>query len=59
MGDDSWYKRDGKKNYSLPGQRVPGLYLEAIDASGTELIFEGDFIYEKRGSRTVKEVLIL
>lgn len=41
VGDDAWYKRDGKGNYSLPGNKVPGLYVEAIDASGTELMFEG------------------
>ncbi|VDM65903.1 unnamed protein product [Strongylus vulgaris] len=29
------------KNYKLPGRKVPGLYIEAIDASGTELMFEG------------------
>ncbi|CAJ0582606.1 unnamed protein product, partial [Mesorhabditis spiculigera] len=40
LGDDLWYKRN-KKGYSLPGRKVPGLYIEAIDASGTELMFEG------------------
>uniref|UniRef100_A0A914CAB4 ATP synthase subunit s-like protein n=1 Tax=Acrobeloides nanus TaxID=290746 RepID=A0A914CAB4_9BILA len=55
VGDDSWYKRDGKKNYSLPGQRVPGLYLEAIDASGTELIFEGfDNLYDLEHVRMLR-----
>ncbi|KAJ1349213.1 hypothetical protein KIN20_004684 [Parelaphostrongylus tenuis] len=41
LGDDTWYKKDKNNRYSLPGTKVPGLYLEAIDASGTELMFEG------------------
>ncbi|KAK6024854.1 glycosyltransferase, group 2 family protein, partial [Ostertagia ostertagi] len=41
IGDDAWYAKDKSGNYSLPGTKVPGLYLEAIDASGTELMFEG------------------
>uniref|UniRef100_A0A7E4VU30 ATP synthase subunit s-like protein n=1 Tax=Panagrellus redivivus TaxID=6233 RepID=A0A7E4VU30_PANRE len=39
IGDDTWYKRSDKQK--LPGVRVPGMYLEAIDASGTELLYEG------------------
>ncbi|KAK5980352.1 hypothetical protein GCK32_004653 [Trichostrongylus colubriformis] len=41
VGDDAWYKKDKSGNYDLPGTKVPGLFLEAIDASGTELMFEG------------------
>ncbi|KJH43021.1 hypothetical protein DICVIV_10991 [Dictyocaulus viviparus] len=41
VGDDSWYKKDKRNNYRIPGTKVPGLYLEAIDASETELMFEG------------------
>ncbi|KAL6727338.1 hypothetical protein Aduo_009226 [Ancylostoma duodenale] len=41
LGDDAWYQRDKKGNYKLPGRKVPGLHIEAIDASGTELMFEG------------------
>ena len=29
------------QGYSLPGRKVPGLHIEAIDASGTELMYEG------------------
>lgn len=43
VGDDAWYKKDAANNYSLPGRRIPDLYLEAIDASNTELMFEGIF----------------
>uniref|UniRef100_A0A0N5BA07 ATP synthase subunit s-like protein n=1 Tax=Strongyloides papillosus TaxID=174720 RepID=A0A0N5BA07_STREA len=39
--DNTWIRRDSKGRYSLPPRRVPGLYLEAIDASNTELMFEG------------------
>ncbi|ETN80838.1 hypothetical protein NECAME_08915 [Necator americanus] len=31
----------GASNYKLPGRKIPGLHIEAIDASGTELMFEG------------------
>lgn len=53
VGDDAWYKKDKKVasllrlasdeqgNYSLPGVKVPALYIEAIDASNTELMYEG------------------
>ncbi|EFO25657.2 hypothetical protein LOAG_02823 [Loa loa] len=41
VADNVWIKKDGKGNYALPGQKVPGLYIEAIDASDTELMFEG------------------
>uniref|UniRef100_A0A8R1Y176 ATP synthase subunit s, mitochondrial n=1 Tax=Onchocerca volvulus TaxID=6282 RepID=A0A8R1Y176_ONCVO len=41
VADNIWIKKDEKGNYSLPGQKIPGLYIEAIDASDTELMFEG------------------
>uniref|UniRef100_A0A0K0DBS2 ATP synthase subunit s, mitochondrial n=1 Tax=Angiostrongylus cantonensis TaxID=6313 RepID=A0A0K0DBS2_ANGCA len=41
VGDDTWYKKDKNNRYNLPGTKIPDLYLEAIDASGTELMFEG------------------
>lgn len=41
VGDDAWIKKSKKGRYDLPGRRVPDLYIEAIDASGTELMFEG------------------
>lgn len=40
VGDDTWYKRAVGK--SLPGVKVEGMHLEAVDASGTELMFEGN-----------------
>lgn len=44
LGDPHWHKREGIfRKYSLPGTKVEGMYLEAIDASGTELMFEGFF----------------
>ncbi|VDN51020.1 unnamed protein product [Dracunculus medinensis] len=41
IGDNIWIKRNKFGQYDLPGRKVPGLYLEAIDASDTELMFEG------------------
>uniref|UniRef100_A0A915PR94 ATP synthase subunit s-like protein n=1 Tax=Setaria digitata TaxID=48799 RepID=A0A915PR94_9BILA len=41
VGDNVWIKKDEKGNYALPGRKIPGLYIEAIDASDTELMFEG------------------
>ncbi|KAK0417347.1 hypothetical protein QR680_012955 [Steinernema hermaphroditum] len=41
VADDTWIKKDRWGQYSLPGRKVPDLKLEAIDASGTELMFEG------------------
>ncbi|KHN78647.1 ATP synthase subunit s-like protein [Toxocara canis] len=41
VGDDVWIKKDKKGRYDLPGRKVPGLFIEAIDASDTELMFEG------------------
>lgn len=45
IGDDVWHKIKKKgrfiSSYELPAQKVPGLFLEAIDASNTELMFEG------------------
>ncbi|CEF68537.1 ATP synthase subunit s-like protein [Strongyloides ratti] len=47
VGDNAWIRKDKKGRYSLPPRRVPGLYLEAIDASNTELMFEGfDNLYD-------------
>ena len=70
VGDDTWYRRDEKGNYELPGTKVPGeprscrhvvdaffagLYLEAIDASGTELVFEGfDNMIELKSLRLLR-----
>uniref|UniRef100_A0A1I7WUS9 Polypeptide N-acetylgalactosaminyltransferase n=1 Tax=Heterorhabditis bacteriophora TaxID=37862 RepID=A0A1I7WUS9_HETBA len=44
--DKNWYKRYKNDPYNLPGRKIPGLFLEAIDASGTELMFEGDIFAE-------------
>ncbi|EFP10441.1 hypothetical protein CRE_22919 [Caenorhabditis remanei] len=41
VGDDNWYKKDKWNNYSLPGRKVDNLFIEAIDASGTQIMFEG------------------
>jgi hypothetical protein len=41
VGDDTWYTRRGAKE--LPKRKVEGLYIEAIDASNTEFMFEGNF----------------
>lgn len=41
VGDEHWYKKTRWGNYALPGRKVEGLYVEAIDASGSELMFEG------------------
>lgn len=42
VGDDRWYRREGRMGtYYLPGKKTEGYYVEAIDASGTELMFEG------------------
>ncbi|KAL3085296.1 hypothetical protein niasHS_010365 [Heterodera schachtii] len=48
VGDDHWYKREGRAGtYYLPGTKTEGFYVEAIDASGTELMFEGfDNLYD-------------
>ena len=70
VGDDTWYRRDKNGNYELPGTKVPGelksrwhfllfifagLYLEAIDASGTELVFEGfDNMVELKNLRLLR-----
>lgn len=40
VGDDTWYTRRGDKE--LPKRKMEGMYIEAIDASGTELMFEGN-----------------
>lgn len=36
-----WIKKDEKGEYGLPNKYVPNLYLEAIDASNTELRYVG------------------
>jgi len=41
VGDDKWHKRDENDDYFLPGSRVPGMYVEGVDASNTEIMFEG------------------
>ncbi|CAI5444079.1 unnamed protein product [Caenorhabditis angaria] len=41
IGDDNWYKKDKFNRYSLPGRKVENLFIEAIDASGTQIMFEG------------------
>uniref|UniRef100_A0A0M3IIE3 ATP synthase subunit s-like protein n=1 Tax=Ascaris lumbricoides TaxID=6252 RepID=A0A0M3IIE3_ASCLU len=41
VGENVWIKKDKKGRYDLPGRRVPDLFIEAIDASDTELMFEG------------------
>lgn len=45
IGNPDWHKRSPGLfgRYELPEQKRPGLYLEAIDASNTELMFEGLF----------------
>lgn len=55
IGSDMWIKRDKKGKYDLPGRKVPDLYLEAIDASDTELMFEGfDNLYDLRYVRLLR-----
>ncbi|VDM92322.1 unnamed protein product, partial [Litomosoides sigmodontis] len=41
VADNVWIKKDDEGKYALPGQKIPGLHIEAIDASDTELMFEG------------------
>uniref|UniRef100_A0A915BYR8 ATP synthase subunit s-like protein n=1 Tax=Parascaris univalens TaxID=6257 RepID=A0A915BYR8_PARUN len=41
VGENVWIKKDKKGRYDLPGRRVPDLFIEAVDASDTELMFEG------------------
>lgn len=49
IGDNTWHKiikhRFFTSSYKLPTEKVPGLFLEAIDASNTELIFEGKLLF--------------
>lgn len=45
VGDDVWIKKDESGQYTLPGRSIPGLFVEAIDASDTELMFEGSLIF--------------
>ena len=42
VGIDDWVKiEDPKQKYvNLPGNYVPDLYLEAVDASGTQMLYE-------------------
>ncbi|KAI6228412.1 ATP synthase subunit s, mitochondrial [Aphelenchoides besseyi] len=52
VGDSCWYAR---KNGDLPGRKVDGMYIEAIDASGTELMFEGfDNLYDLHHLRMLR-----
>jgi len=52
VGDDTWYSHKGK---DLPRRRIETLRLEAIDASGTELIFEGfDNLYDLNHLRLLR-----
>ncbi|KAI6228668.1 ATP synthase subunit s, mitochondrial [Aphelenchoides fujianensis] len=52
VGDERWYKKGERE---LPGRKVEGLYLEAIDASGTELMFEGfDNLYDLHHLRLLR-----
>lgn len=39
--DDHWYIREYKPKKKLPTQKTPGLRVEAIDLSGTKVIYEG------------------
>lgn len=41
VDDEEWHKMNARGRYKLPNAPAPGLHLEAIDASGTELMFEG------------------
>uniref|UniRef100_A0AC34Q643 Mitochondrial ATP synthase regulatory component factor B n=1 Tax=Panagrolaimus sp. JU765 TaxID=591449 RepID=A0AC34Q643_9BILA len=55
VGQSEWIKQDKKKHYLLPGRKVPGLYIEAIDASGTELLYEGfDNLYDLEHVRMLR-----
>ncbi|CAD5232061.1 unnamed protein product [Bursaphelenchus xylophilus] len=55
IGDNNWYKKDRWGRYSLPGRQIPGLYVEAIDASGTELMYEGfDNLYDLKHLRMLR-----
>ena len=55
LGEDKWYKQDKKRKYTLPGVKVPGMYIEGIDASGTELLFEGfDNLYDLKHVRMLR-----
>ncbi|KAE9556106.1 hypothetical protein FO519_000740 [Halicephalobus sp. NKZ332] len=55
VGDAKWYKQDKGRRYSLPGRKVPGMYIEAIDASGTELLCEGfDNLYDLEHVRMLR-----
>lgn len=47
VNNDTWFKKDKRGRYTLPGQKTIGWYLEAIDASNTELMYEGfDNLYD-------------
>ncbi|VDP12932.1 unnamed protein product, partial [Soboliphyme baturini] len=41
LGDETWHRRNDRGEYILPGKRVSNLFVEAIDASNTFLMFEG------------------
>ncbi|KAK3611329.1 hypothetical protein CHS0354_029981 [Potamilus streckersoni] len=41
VGQDRWIRIDKDGKYALPNRKVEGLYLEAVDASGTEILYTG------------------
>ncbi|KAL5008275.1 hypothetical protein ScPMuIL_013856 [Solemya velum] len=41
LGREKWFRRDKSGAYYIPNRRVDGLQVEAIDASGTELMYVG------------------
>ena len=40
VDDEHWYQAEEDKTYNLPGTRVAGMLLEAVDASGTMMMYE-------------------
>ncbi|KAK7060653.1 ATP synthase subunit s-like protein [Halocaridina rubra] len=40
-GSNEWIVKDSDDNYDLPRHYTPGYFVEAIDAPGTKLIYEG------------------
>lgn len=41
VGQNIWHKKTVNNEDSLPDRKTPGYKLEAVDASGTELMYEG------------------
>lgn len=41
VGQNYWHKKTEDDEVPLPGRKTPGYTLEAVDASGTELMYEG------------------